>query len=133
MDERVLPKLSVWQSLTRNVRKYRQSLTAPEPQPNSLQDLQVPLRLQNTISGCQFMKFDSGAGNQRIILFTTDRNLDMLLDNNEWYMDGTFKTHLSLLLSYTPYMDSDFIQLYHFFMPYYLESQKKFTRECFEH
>ena len=38
-----------------------------------------------------FLLYDSGAVNDRILVFGTERNLDFLQLSDGWYADGTFK------------------------------------------
>ena len=47
-------------------------------------------------TGEQFLKFDSGDNNQRILIFSTDANVEQLSRSKHWYADGTFKTSPSL-------------------------------------
>lgn len=46
------------------------------------------------MSGDQFLQFDSGpeSGNERIMIFSTQRNLALLRQSEDWFADGTFKT-----------------------------------------
>ena len=36
--------------------------------------------------------FDSGPGNDRIVIFSTTRNLKLMCECDNWFADGTFKT-----------------------------------------
>lgn len=38
------------------------------------------------------MLYDSGPGVQRIIIFTTRKNLDLMVNTQHWFADGTFKS-----------------------------------------
>ena len=40
----------------------------------------------------EFLKFDSGAEENRILIFSTDENLRMLARAQQVFADGTFKT-----------------------------------------
>ena len=52
----------------------------------------LPQEFQVTMNNERFLLFDSGVGDQnRIILFCTDRALDLLSRSNDWYADGTFR------------------------------------------
>jgi len=42
-------------------------------------------------SGEQFLVHDSGAGQDRMLIFSTARNLELLENCPNWYADGTFK------------------------------------------
>jgi hypothetical protein len=49
-----------------------------------------------TIHGKQFVLYDSiddyGLSNQRIIIFCTYESLDLMLESDHWFSDGTFKS-----------------------------------------
>ena len=45
-----------------------------------------------TKEGEPFLLFDSGPTEDRIIIFSTARNLRLLASSKHWYGDGTFKT-----------------------------------------
>ena len=38
------------------------------------------------------MKFDSGQADDRMLLFATERNFRLLMQSQEWYANGTFKS-----------------------------------------
>jgi hypothetical protein len=59
---------------------------------NIVLKLSITFRLQLTKTGQQFLLFDDPQGPGRIQLFSTQSNLDILAENHDWYMDGTFKT-----------------------------------------
>ena len=57
-----------------------------------LKDLVIPESLKVTLSGEEFIFFDDGVGSEeRMIGFSTQGNLEKLLDFNLWLADGTFK------------------------------------------
>ena len=84
-----LPKLD---SLKRTIRRERQSIDAAPAQPESLEHLIIPPEYQVTQKGDNFLLFDSGPGSQRIIMFGTQENVEMLNASQIWLADGTFKT-----------------------------------------
>ena len=47
--------------------------------------------LQVTTKGDRFLLYDSGAEADRMIIFATPANLDILGRSEEWFLDGTFK------------------------------------------
>ncbi|CAG7729356.1 unnamed protein product [Allacma fusca] len=89
--DHVITSLPLERTLTRLVRKVRHREDLNEPRPLSLVDLVIPDRLKVTQSGEPFLLSDSGPGPQRILLFSTKHDLSILAENNDWYMDGTFK------------------------------------------
>ena len=88
-----LPRLD---SLERNVRRERQTMNAAPVQPESLHDLVIPTEYQITAKGDNFLLYDSGLGIQRIIIFGTKCNVEMLNASQIWLADGTYKTAPSL-------------------------------------
>ncbi len=59
-------------------------------------ELLLPESFTKLKAGEQFLKFDSGNNNQRILIFSTLDNLAPLSSSKHWYADGTFKTSPSL-------------------------------------
>ena len=58
----------------------------------SLEQLVLPAAYQQTAKGEQFLLYDSGPETQRILIFGTQRNLEMLQLAEYWMTDVTFKT-----------------------------------------
>ena len=58
----------------------------------SLLELSIPSKYRITYSNEPFFLFDSDDGSDRIIIFSTLRNLQLLSNTSNWYADGTFKT-----------------------------------------
>ena len=89
-----LPKLN---SLKRNVRsvrhvKYQGLLKSP----TSRSDLIIPEEFTTLSNGENFLLFDSGNNNQRVLIFGTSQSLDTLQGAEHWYCDGTFKASPTL-------------------------------------
>ena len=87
-------------SLKRQSQRDRIRVQNVPPNPGTLQDLQLPDNYKNTIDGDIFLLYDSGpaAAENRMILFCTEVNLNLLDDSEHWYTDGTFKTVPRLFL-----------------------------------
>ena len=60
--------------------------------PNSSLDLDIPEEFTTTNKGDSFLIYDSGPTNGRILIFATQKNLDILVQSKHWYDDGNFKT-----------------------------------------
>lgn len=76
-------------SMKRTVRKIRQgAVTVPQ----TVLDLCVLDQYKVTSEGKPFLLYDSGAIENRILVFSTEDNLKALSKSNNWYVDGTFKT-----------------------------------------
>lgn len=58
--------------------------------PTDLNELEIPDAYKRTSSGDDFVLFDSGPGLTRIIMFSTQKNMDFLGTCSTLYMDGTF-------------------------------------------
>lgn len=80
-----LPKTK---SLSQAIRRRRTNKNIPTA-PTSLMDLIIPDDLQN-IGDVRFLLYDSGPGEGRILIFSTDRNLQLLKRADVLSMDGTF-------------------------------------------
>ena len=61
-------------------------------QPQSLQDIDVPINLRVTISGEPFLAKEITLGEEKIMIFCTISNLQYLQKADFWIIDGTFKT-----------------------------------------
>ena len=88
-----LPKLD---SLKRTIQRQRVRQQAAPVQPATLEQLTLPEEYKQTSKGEQFLLYDSGPVSQRILIFGTQRNLEMLQLSSVWLADGTFKTAPSL-------------------------------------
>ncbi|OXA37222.1 hypothetical protein Fcan01_28022 [Folsomia candida] len=62
--------------------------------PSCLEDLEIPEEFQITDQGDQFVCYDSGMldNRERVIIFATNENINILKKCSQWYSDGTFKT-----------------------------------------
>ena len=52
--------------------------------------LDIPEELTKTSKGDLFLIYGSGPTNGRILIFATQKNLDILVHSEDWYADGTF-------------------------------------------
>ena len=86
-----LPKLD---SMKRTIRRERHIIDAA---PGQLESLDViPQEYQITAKGENFLLYDSGTNTQRMIIFGTQRNVEMLNAFHIYLADGTFKNAPSL-------------------------------------
>lgn len=51
----------------------------------------IPTSLTVTSRGEKFLQFDSGPGDQRILIFASEKQLDIFADSDHILIDGTFK------------------------------------------
>jgi hypothetical protein len=61
-------------------------------QPQTIEEINVPDSLCLTLNGDTFLIRDCVIGNDRILLFATQANIQRLSQASFWLMDGTFKT-----------------------------------------
>ena len=78
--------------MKRTIQRFRQGVQVPLAIPNTLHELTLPQKYTETLTGVPFLLYDSGPGNDRILLFSTQRNLDLMAQCRHWFADGTFKT-----------------------------------------
>ncbi|KAK9707759.1 hypothetical protein QE152_g27644 [Popillia japonica] len=84
-----LPSVS---SLKKTVQRVRNELRGAPANPRNLIELVLPENYKRTTDGELFLLFDSGPEEQRILLFSTQRNLSFMEQCDHWYADGTFKS-----------------------------------------
>lgn len=75
--------------MMRTVQRVRAKGRCPK-NPSSLVDLVLPDEYTKTLDGHNFLIFDSGPGEKRILMFATEENLDSLVTSTSIHMDGTF-------------------------------------------
>ena len=77
-----LPRLD---SLKRTIQRERVRHLAAPVQPTTLEQLLLPGEYTHTLKGEQFLLYDSGPEAQRILIFGTQRNVEMLeLSTSGW-------------------------------------------------
>ena len=91
LSSSVSAKLPSVPAMKKRMQRARQQQSIPLANPNSLSELQFPEEYTQTCSGSPFLLFDSGPSNNRILLFSTQRNLELMDHCDHWYADGTFK------------------------------------------
>lgn len=77
--------------IRRNIRRQRQATNNPLPVPPTRADITIPESYQLTLDGQKFLLHDAG-GDDRMLLFSTQSNLQLLQECEHWFADGTFKT-----------------------------------------
>lgn len=79
-------------SIKNTLRRIRKRNDCVPTDPKSLFDLDIPEQFRKTKDGAQFLLHDSGPSNNRIIIFSTRDNLDIMDNYSDWFADGTLKT-----------------------------------------
>ncbi|CAF1533811.1 unnamed protein product [Adineta ricciae] len=85
-----LARLPIRDNLKRRVRMLRQKNQMVK-EPNDPNFLSVPVKLTTTLRNDQFLRCDTGPGEDRILIFASDEQVDILQDAEEFLVDGTFK------------------------------------------
>ena len=67
-------------------------MAAAPVEPTSQTELIVPAEKTTLPFGEQFLYGDTGAGKERMLVFTTNTNMELLAKCPHWFGDGTFKT-----------------------------------------
>ena len=92
MTDGASTQLPAIQHIRRNIRRQKQSVSAPHPLPSNPADIIIPEEYKVTSHGEKFLLYDSGMNNQRMLIFSTTRNMRLLENSTAWFGDGTFKT-----------------------------------------
>lgn len=101
LESNVLSMLPERENLKKTIRRTRRKHLPTNPKSvNELED--IPDRFQKTLTGDQFLLYDSRDNNDldhgRVIVFATKRNLEMLASSDVWFVDGTFKVNKAIYL-----------------------------------
>jgi hypothetical protein len=89
-------KLPTVHHLRRDIRRVRQRANNPIPVPLTAEELVIPDQYKSTSDGQNFLLYDSGPAVNRILIFGTHENLNVLAQSPHWFLDGTFKTAPSI-------------------------------------
>ena len=82
----------------KNIRGHRQNAGNPIPVPLTSSALVIPEDLQRTNANGPFLLYD------RILIFATAGNLDLLQSADKWFCDGTFKIFPKIFYQFFQYM-----------------------------
>jgi|UniRef100_A0A2S2Q556 hypothetical protein len=84
-----LPELS---NLKHTLRRVCQRNNCAPPNPPSLFNFEIPEKYTLIKNGRRFLQYDSGSSDDRILIFFTKENLELMIKCNNWFVDGTFKS-----------------------------------------
>jgi len=76
-------------TLKRTIQRVRQKEEAAPANPSNFEFI-IPDQYRYNSNGELFLKFDSGPTESRILIFTTQQNLDFMSECDNWFCDGTF-------------------------------------------
>jgi len=78
--------------IKRTLCRIRQINSSAPSNPLTLTDITIPNNYSQTIDGRQFLINDIEPVENRILVFATEKNLDLLAKSDHWFSDGTFKS-----------------------------------------
>ncbi|CAF3392651.1 unnamed protein product [Rotaria socialis] len=90
LSDNAISSLPNLQNLKRNVRKIRQRSQNPLSLPTTRDSIVIDPQYTITARDRTFLHFDSGSIDQRILIFSTKKQLKILENANYIYLDGTF-------------------------------------------
>jgi len=76
-------------TLKRTIQLVRQKEKAAPANPSNFESI-IPNQYRYNSNGELFLKFDNGPTESRILIFTTQQNLDFMSECDNWFCDGTF-------------------------------------------
>lgn len=86
------PKLPSVSSMKRSIRNIRQKNLQGPALPTNRSEIIFLEEYTKTYKNENFLLYDAGPVDERILIFTTEQNLQLLSNSKHWYIDGTFKT-----------------------------------------
>ncbi|CAF0766296.1 unnamed protein product [Brachionus calyciflorus] len=90
-------KMTRHTNLTQMVKRVQSKKVDSGDVTKTREQINIPDCLMNTYSGERFLLDDSGSDDEeRVLIFGTKNNIDLLETNPEWYCDGTFAVSPSL-------------------------------------
>lgn len=90
ISESVVPLLPSTSSLKRAFRHIRSAQENHPEHPMRREDIVLPPQFCETEKNANFLLYDKGQNEDRILIFGTDENLSLLATANHWFADGTF-------------------------------------------
>ena len=94
-SDQMVARLPSFKHIKRTIQRQRQLNDLPQI-PHDKNFVTVPTSLAVTIRSENFLQFDSGPGDHRILIFASSNQLDILSKSEEILIDGTFKVSISI-------------------------------------
>ncbi|CAF3241115.1 unnamed protein product [Rotaria sp. Silwood2] len=95
LSDHAVVRLPDFKHIKRNIQNRRGQNNLPEI-PHDRTFNQIPVQLTTTKRNSSFLQYDSGAGNDRIIIFSSLEQLQLLENCEQLLVDGTFKVTPSI-------------------------------------
>ena len=86
-DETAVPNYSCTQCTIERKRKQQDT---PLPTPTSFNDISLPDELRITNHSERFLSYDNGHFDHRIVILSSDEDLNRLSNSEHWHCDGAF-------------------------------------------
>lgn len=83
------PYLTSSKNLTQMINRLRRQVNGFGSDPKQREKVVINDKYKQTVSGKNFLLFDSGEEEDRIIILGTQKNLDLLSRESIWYVDGS--------------------------------------------
>jgi hypothetical protein len=80
-----------YSSSQRTIQRKRKQKDLPLSRPTSFSDILIPDELKLTNGGDRFLLYDNEDPEHRMIILSSDDDLDRLSNSEHWHCDGTFK------------------------------------------
>ena len=78
-------------SSQRTIERKRKRNDIPLPRPQAFTEIVIPDELQLTNVAARFLLYDNKDADRRLIILSSDDDLDHLSNSEQWHCDGTFK------------------------------------------
>ncbi|CAF1544899.1 unnamed protein product [Rotaria sp. Silwood1] len=95
-DASAVPNYS---SAQRTIERKRKKQDLPLSRPTSFNDILIPDALKVTNGGNRFLLYNNEDPDHRMIILSSDDDLDCLSNSENWHCDGTFKTRFIMLIN----------------------------------
>jgi hypothetical protein len=89
-----------YSSSQRTFERKRKKQDLPLPRSTSFNDIFIPDELKVTNGGDRFLLYDNEDSDHRMIILSSDNDLDSLSNSEHWHCDGTFKARLMMITSF---------------------------------
>lgn len=90
LSDNAVARLPAFKHVKRNIQHYRTQIDLPTI-PHDKSFVNIPDLLSLTQRNDQFLRYDSGPGNDRIIIFSSNDQLQLIQTCQDFLVDGTFK------------------------------------------
>ena len=91
LGEEAAVQMTPIRHVRRTIRRVKQKKNAVHPLPTD-RAFEIPEEYSRLVDGENFLLYDSGCDDpNRILIFGTDRMMNVLKESDHWFMDGTFK------------------------------------------